>query len=138
MTEIKFKMMIKKRIKENALKYLLNRRGSKGQGMKYSMLEMSEYLLPYNTKLNIEEKRRLFAMKNRMTLIPSNYGNSKEKCPCGTKENMLHIYTCEYLNEDKPKILYDELNNGKLKDQIDIFRRFENNMERRKYLTEKK
>ena len=97
------------------------------------MLEMSEYLLPYNTKLNIEEKRRLFAMKNRMTLIPSNYGNSKEKCPCGTEENMLHIYTCEYLNEDEPKILYDELNNGKLKDQIDIFRRFENNMERRKY-----
>ena len=38
MTEIKFKIMIKLRIKENALKYLLNRRGSKGQGMKYSML----------------------------------------------------------------------------------------------------
>ena len=45
-TENKFKIMIKLRIKENALKYLLNRRGSKGQGMKYSMLEMSEYLLP--------------------------------------------------------------------------------------------
>ena len=58
------------------------------------------------------------------------------------KKNVLvgqkKICTCEYLNEDKPKILYDELNNGKLKYQIDIFRRFENNMERRKYFTKEK
>ena len=111
-------------------------RGSKGQGIKYSELEMSEYLLPYNTELDIEQKRRMFSVKNRMTQIPANCGNSDEKCVCGTEENMSHIYECQYLNERIPSINFEELNNGRLKDQIGIFKRFEINMEKRKEIKE--
>ena len=131
MTDIKFKKLIKSRIKENALKYLLKRRGSKGQGIEYSALEMSEYLLPHNDKLNLDDKRKMFSLKNGMVQIPSNFGKSEEKCFCGDKENMPHIYSCEILNERQPGLPFENINNGSLSDQIRIYQRFENNMERR-------
>ena len=130
MSENKFSGLLKTGIKENALEYLLLRQGSKGQGINYSRLEMSEYLLPYNTKLDIAEKRKLFELKNRMTQIPSNFGNKNEKCLCGAEENMSHIYSCHQLNEKKESISFEELDNGKLKDQIEILSRFELNMEK--------
>ena len=137
MSETKFKNILKTRMKENALEYLLKRRGSKGQGIQYSNLEMAEYLLPQNIKLNVDEKRRMFSIKNRMVLLPCNFGKPDEKCICGTLENMPHLYSCEYLNETKPIIPYDKLNNGSLKDQIEIFHRFEHNMEIRTELKQK-
>ena len=79
MSDTKFKNMIKTRMKENALEYLQNRRGSKGQGIQYSNLEMAEYLLPQNIKMNIDEKRRMFALKTRMVPLPCNFGNPHEK-----------------------------------------------------------
>ena len=55
---------------------------------------MSEYLLPINENLTIDEKRRLFGVRNKMTYIPSNFSRGEEemKCQCGQKENM-KIYT---------------------------------------------
>ena len=49
-----FNHLVKGRIKENAYKYLQNRRGSKGHGIAYSELKLSKYLLPYNKELDIE------------------------------------------------------------------------------------
>ena len=43
---------------------------------------------------------------------------------CGADENMSHIYSCQDLNERNPTINFDELNNGTLNDQIEIFKRF--------------
>ena len=137
MSENKFKNMLKTRVKENSLEYLLKRRGSKGQGIQYSTLEMSEYLLPHNVKLNIDEKRRMFSIKNRMIQLPCNFGNPNEKCICGAEENMPHLYSCQYLNENKQIISFDKLNNGSLSDQIEIFQRFEYNMEIRTELKQK-
>ena len=62
--------MLKKRIKEGALKYLLEKRGKKGGEIRYSYLEMEEYLLPFNNKLSIDQKREMFALKNAMINIP--------------------------------------------------------------------
>ena len=55
-----FQNIIQKSIKENALTYLLKKRGSKGSEIKYKALEMADYLLPYNNMLKIEEKQRFF------------------------------------------------------------------------------
>ena len=93
----KFKKLIKDRIQVKALEYLLAKQGSKGKEIKFTTLEMSEYLLPYSI-LNIEDKRKMFALRNRMTQIPYNYGKKEEKCVCGTVETMQHIYSCESLN----------------------------------------
>ena len=53
---------------------------------------MSEFLLPFNSSLNIEEKRKLFETRNRMTKIPYNFGQKEEKCICGEVEDIQHIY----------------------------------------------
>ena len=135
MSENNFKKLIKTRIKENAFEHLLQRRGSKGQGIKYSSLEMSEYLLPHNVKMDIDEKRRIFSIKNGMVPIPHNFGKSNEKCICGMViENMPHIYSCEKLNERKPVLPFEKVNNGSLSEQFEIFQRFEQNMSKRSEL----
>ena len=92
---------------------------------------MAEYLLPFNSKLNIEEKQYLFSIRNRMTKIPINYGQKDEKCVCGADENLQHIYSCQAFNKIKPEIQYNEIYNGNLKTQIQIYRRMEKCMELR-------
>ena len=131
MPKTKFKKLIKCQIQLKALEYLRSKRGSKGQEIEFTTLEMSEYLLPFNSALNIEEKRRMFGIRNRMTDIPYNFGKKEEKCTCGEIETMQHIYYCNIINQSKTEISYNLLYNGNLKSQIQIFRRFENNMELR-------
>ena len=88
MSKNKFTKMLKMKIKENALEYLLEKKGSKGSEIDYSELEMANYLLPLNDKLKIEEKQRLFAMRNRMIEIPNNFGKF-ETYYCGEQEKIL-------------------------------------------------
>ena len=90
---------------------------------------MSEFLRPFNSSLNIEEKRKLFEKRNRMTAIPHNFGQKEEKCICGEIEDMLHIYNCEIINAIKPELSYEKIYNGNLKSQIEVFRRIEKNLE---------
>ena len=131
MTPIKFKNMVKSRIEKKALEYLLSKRGSKGLEIRYKTLEISEYLLPFNNRLNIEEKRKLFETRNRMTRIPYNFGKKDEKCFCGKIESISHIYECKSVNQLEPIIPYNEIYNGNLNNQIEIFRRLEISLENR-------
>ena len=131
MPRTKFKKLIKNRIETKALEYLQTKRGSKGKEIRYKTLEMSEFLLPFNSSLDIEEKRKLFEKRNRMTAIPYNFGQKEEKCICGEIEDMLHIYNCENINAMKPELSYDKIYNGNLKSQIEVFRRIEKNLEMR-------
>ena len=133
MSRFKFNKSIKNKIKENALEYLLSKRGSKGSEIEYSVLEMSEYLLPYNDKLTISAKQGLFAVLNRMVDISDNYGKHGH-CICNEKEDMSHIYSCLYLNEDHQILPYKKIYNGKLSEQVEIFSRFEKNMKKRNEL----
>ena len=90
---------------------------------------MSEYLMPFSSKLNIEDKRTMFEIRNNMIRIPSNFGNKEEKCICGKSENMDHIYSCNKLNQNKAEISYNKIYNGNLKSQIEVFQRFKENLE---------
>ena len=96
---------------------------------------MSEYLLPHNVKMDIDEKRRIFSIKNGMVPIPYNFGKSNEKCICGMDiENMPHIYSCEKLNERKPVLPFEKVNNVSYSEQLKNFQRFEQNMSKRSEL----
>ena len=115
----------------------MNKTRSKGKETQYEEQYMAEYLLHYNQTLSISEKQRLFAVKTRMTDIPANFPKPKTeyKCQCGEKEDMEHIFNCEILNNGtKNKLKYEKLCCGTLSEQIEIFRIFENNMERREML----
>ena len=93
---------------------------------------MSEYLMPH-TKLNISEKKDLFAVKNRMTDISANFPSGREidKCLCNGEENNEHIYTCKLLNKEQIEISYKELYNGSIENQIMVYKRFRKNMDER-------
>ena len=108
----------------------MNKLFLKGKKIKYSCLEMVEFLLPYNDKLNIEQKQRMYAIRNRMVDIPQNFGK-KENCVCGIEETMSHIYSCEYLSITEIQLEYEKIFNGKISEQNSIFRRFEHNLKTR-------
>ena len=96
---------------------------------------MSDYLLPTNNELTILEIQRLFAIKTRMEWIPSNFPKPEVeyKWECGLREDMRHIYNCELINnKQKPRHDYDKLYTGNIAEQIEVFRKFEINLERRK------
>ena len=97
MTKYKFTKLLKEKIHVSAFEYLTEKQGIKGQEIRYTCMEMSEYLLPTTKKLSISEKRKMFAIRNKMIDIPSNFSSSSEKieCLCGEIENMEHVYKCE-------------------------------------------
>ena len=57
MSKFQFSNLLKLRSKENAFKYLIGKQKNKGSEMKYLNLEMSEYLMPINETLTIEQKQ---------------------------------------------------------------------------------
>ena len=58
----KYTNMLKDRMRQNALVYLLGKQGQKGKEISYSILEMSEYLQPSNLALTIEQKGKCFPL----------------------------------------------------------------------------
>ena len=110
MTKHKFTQILRKKSKLRALQYLINKQGVKGQEIEYLNIEMSEYLQPYNEELSIDERRKLFSFRNKMTDIPSNFPRTKnvENCWCGENEDMAHIYECKMLNNEENLIPYQK------------------------------
>ena len=78
----------------------------------------------------------MFAIKNRMIEIPSNFQKSslKRYCFCGKKEDMLHIYNCEMFNSDQPNLKYEKIFDGEIFEQIQVYRRFETNLKKREQI----
>ena len=62
--------------------------------------------------------------------IPANFG-SKSLCICWENEIMQHIYSCENLNYEKEEVDFEKVYSGTLTEQIEILKRFRNNMEKR-------
>ena len=101
---------------------------------------MAEYLQPINSKQNIENKRKMFAIRNRMVNIKSNFNqkNEKHKCICGQFETMEHIWNCKKLNFDEiEKGNYQKIFNGNITEQIETFEKFIEKLERYKEKSEK-
>ena len=88
-----FMTILKYRINENAISYLTNKQKTKGQEMKYTEMQMAEYLSPINSKLTIIQKQTTFALRNKMFEISENFPGKqmKDECVCTEREEMLHI-----------------------------------------------
>ena len=133
MTKNKFMTILKESVKVISLEYLTGKQKFKGKEIEYEKVEMSEYLLPTYQKLSIEERRKLFSIRNKMINIPANFSksNSEVKCVCGQTENMTHLYNCEILNTEKPEVLYEQVYSGNIREQVEILKRFELILEER-------
>ena len=64
MAKDSFINLMKARIAKMAFKYLIDKNGSKGKEIHYEKLEMADCLMPYNSKFSIEDKRKLFSIRN--------------------------------------------------------------------------
>ena len=63
--------------------------------------------------------------------IPNNYGK-ENKCPCGIKEDTMHIYICEmWSKQENKKIPFNNIYNGNIQKQKNILKIFEHNLEKR-------
>ena len=133
-----YNTMLKRRINEVALKYLLDKKGKKGSEINNMSLEMADYLLPFNNKMSIQEKCELFAIRNRMIKIPSNFSSKcEEKCHCGEIENMKHIYECRIFNKNENNVIpYEKVYNGNLRQKIEVYKKFKEIWMKREKLKE--
>ena len=135
MSKTRFVAVLKKKIRAAAFEYLVKKQGTKGGAIKYTGLNMAAYLQPYSSALSIREKQEIFSIRNGMVNIPDNFG-TKSICVCGNFENTAHVYECQTLNKEKPKIEFAEIyseNIGKIKS---INERFQKNMNQRENMNQ--
>ena len=98
--------------------------------------------MPNDTGLSVEEKREMFSVKNGMTKIFGNFPrrgfNKLCKAGCEKEETIHHIYDCERLGNTKNNPYYQEIYNGNLTQQVNIFKIIQKKLEQRKILEYKK
>ena len=139
MSKNKFCSKVKKAIQETAFKYLIQKRGSKGQEITYKELKKADYLLPGYFPITIEEQRSIFEIRNRMVYICSNFSNGmkKEICPCGLVEDMKHIYICKlwstrnHIRNGNQKPEYEIIFSDNISEQIKVNKYFIMNFQER-------
>ena len=69
------------------------KQGKKEENITYVRIEMAEYLL-HDSKLSIEQRRQLFAIRNMMVDLPDNFLSGKKKtCVHVEKEKSCPIYS---------------------------------------------
>ena len=132
-TKAHFSKLLKQKIREAAFKYLVKKQGKKGGDIKYSGLQMANYLQPYISNLSITEKQEIFSLRNSMVNIPTNFG-IEENCQCGKLESTKHIYECKIFNEEEAKEKYEEIYSEKIGQIRNIYMRYKENMKNREKL----
>ena len=132
LSKYKFKNILNEKIQSAAFIYLTKKRGFKESSIEYKYLKMAEYLSPICTRIGIEEKRKMFAIRNNMVDIRSNKISRNEivKCICGERETQKHIYECKMLNSEENPVEYEKIFNGRIEEQIEVFKRFDNNFQK--------
>lgn len=76
-----------------------------------------------------------------MVFISANFSlkQNDAKCLCGQTEDMKHIYSCKYLNDENEKTSYEMIFTEDVNQQIKVYKRFKSNLEKReKYKNESK
>ena len=138
-TKKQFTMKLKISIQKRAYEYLINKRGSKGQEINYSELKMAEYLLPGYENISIDEQRSIFAIRNHMIDMPSNFPSGKEIefCICEQEMNMKHLYICKYwcTDEDNDKSPFEMIFEENISEQRKVNKKFLINHQRRELMT---
>ena len=132
-SKYQLKKQIKESISKKAFEYLIKKQGSKGKEMKYTELQMAEYLQPNEQEITIQEQRNIFAIRNKMIIISDNYKNTTEICQCGQIETMEHIYNCKQWNDNNKieKTKFEEIYKDNILKQVEVSKKLFKNLEKR-------
>ena len=95
-------------------------------------MKIAEYLLS-NEQFSITEKRKIFAIRNRMVNIENNFRgkNIKKNCICGNIEDMKHIYSCKIFNIKDKNIEYENIYGEDIRTIREVYQIFQKNLEKR-------
>ena len=144
LNNFQFSKILKDAILPKALEYLVNKVRSKGKEIEYTEMKMAEYLMPNLEKNSIDDRRKIFQLRNRMLPIEANFPskNSEKRCWCGEKEDSKHIYICKKWKGENEQIPYEMIYTDHLPTLVQVYKQFEINFKRReeyesKYQTEK-
>ena len=130
MTQNQFKSLVKEKCKQAAFSNLIEKQkaGSKGRDIKYSFLEMADYLLP-QARISIKDQRELFAIRSRTNPLGANMGKI-EYCvtKCGEILNNSHIFQCPLLNKQNRNCGMDKVLNGCTTEKKECLKIWKENM----------
>ena len=103
-----------------------------------SEIQMAIYLKPNDEGLTIADKRYIFAIRNRMINLSTNFPSNKnrgENCTnCGERETSEHIYTCDQTKENN-NTKYEEIFGENLKNMKTVYLKFKTNYEKKEIFT---
>ena len=127
LSNIQFNRILKEAIKVKAFEYLMKKRGSKGLEIEYFGLQMAEYLMPNFENHSIDNKRKIFEIRNRMLPISANFPSSKEDkiCWCGQNENTKHIYICKYWCNESETTKFEMIYTDDMPQLSKVFKQYE-------------
>ena len=113
---------------------------SKVRNVEHKKFEMQTYLKANGSKITQLEAREIFKLRCRVTDVKANFRGKFENIECEScdeheEENQNHIMHCKRLNKNEnEKILeYGEILKSNVKKQIQIVRKFIENMKSRKF-----
>ena len=91
--------------------------------------------MPNEENLTIEDKHYIFAIRNRMIQIPTNfpskYENKNENCLiCGKKEIMEHLYSCKW-DQKNNETKYENIFGNNVKKMKKVYNQFRQKYENR-------
>ena len=114
MTQNQFRKLVKQKCIQAAFQSLVEKqkRGNKGRDIKYSCLEMADYLLP-QARISIKDQREIFSLRCRTNPLGANIGKIEYcKTKCGEILNNSHIFQCVVLNDKNQNSDMDKVLNG--------------------------
>ena len=118
---------MKDAIQPKALEYLVNKIRSKVKEIEYSELKMAEYLMPNLENISIDDRRKIFQIRNRMLPIAANFpaDKSDKRCWCGEVEDSQHIYICKYWTDKSEHTPFEMIFSENMPKLVQVYKQFE-------------
>ena len=96
-----FKVLVKRKIHQEAFRDLVYRKnnGQKGCKIQYEKLDLAAYLTS-KSNISVKDKLEMFAYRSEMNELPCNYGN-KTECEMGCNSQIMnneHLLNCPQIN----------------------------------------
>ena len=138
MKKSSFKRMIDERTEEKCLNDLngIKSRHSKVVDVEHSKLQMRNYFKPNGINQTKEEIQLIFKLRSRMTDIKMNFKGIYDQLKCNAcekeEETQEHIIKCEELLKRNEEVVlvpvYGKIFNGNVKEQVQVARIVQQNM----------
>ena len=62
---------------------------------------MKSYFSPQNTKINNEDRKLMYSLRNATIIFNNTYEETKLNFGCVTKNEVEHLFSCKYLNKEE-------------------------------------